>query len=212
MFGRFKKRTDRENEPPPPALGWEAIERAFGRLYPGQTPTHWAHDGVMRMHDLKDPPENPLDGANIYDAGSHWHYVSLGLSDLYGKESKGDWSGYGYEFTFRLAKSAGEDGVPLWPINILVSMAKAAYKGSEFAPCQTANTGPLDGDPRTKVTALLLARDPAFDLQATPNGKLAFIQLVGVEGPQRERALQVGVQPILDQLQAQDRDLVTMMR
>lgn len=52
--------------------------------------------------------------------------VSLGLSDLYSKQSKGDWSGFGYELTFRLAKTVGEGEVPLWPINILVNMARAA--------------------------------------------------------------------------------------
>jgi len=52
--------------------------------------------------------------------------VSLGLSGLYSKQLKGDWSGFGHELTFRLAKTAGEGEVPLWPINILVNMARAA--------------------------------------------------------------------------------------
>jgi hypothetical protein len=51
-----------------------------------QTAKHWAHQGVMRMHDLRNPPENPLDGVNVYDGGSFWHYVGFGLSDLYDAE------------------------------------------------------------------------------------------------------------------------------
>jgi hypothetical protein len=52
--------------------------------------------------------------------------VSLGLSGLYSRQLKGDWSVFGHELTFRLAKTVREGEVPLWPINILVNMARAA--------------------------------------------------------------------------------------
>jgi hypothetical protein len=211
MFGLFKKRTAKSDEPPPPALGWNAIESAFCRVYPEQTPKAWAHGGVMSMHDLNHPPENPLDGVSMYDGGSFWHYVSFGMSDLYAKRSGEDWSGFGYELTFRLAKSENEQEPPLWPINILVSVARSAFMGSSFAPGHTVKMGPIDGNPETKITALLIAKDPAFEVQETPYGKLALLQLVGVEGEVRERALQTGVLEMIDQLQAIDENLVTTL-
>jgi hypothetical protein len=146
---------------------------------------------------------------SIYDGQSYWHYVSFGMSDLYTKRSGGEWSGFGYELTFRLTKRALEPDPPLWPIDVLVSMARAAFMGSDFGPCHTVKTGPIDGNPDGRITALILAKDPGFELQDTAHGKLVFLQLVGVEGPVRERALQAGVQPVLDELQAHNPGLVT---
>jgi hypothetical protein len=215
MFGLFGKRKEKDKatygteEPNPPAPGWDAIDSAFDALYPGQKPKHWAHKGVKRMHDLRNPPENPLDGVSVYDGGSFWHYVTYGLSELYEKESEGEWSGFGYELTFRLAKGGDEQGPPMWPIDLLVSMARAAYAGHQLAAGHTAETGPIDGRPDTKITALILVEDPSFELKATPHGKLAFIELVGVEDALRERAAQTGVEGVLDELRARDKDLVT---
>ena len=94
---RKKKPKVTPAEEPASALGWDAIEAAFALLYPGSRPLHWKHDGILRMHDLRNPPENPFDGVNVYDAGSFWHYVSLGMSELYGKDDDSEWSGFGSE-------------------------------------------------------------------------------------------------------------------
>lgn len=213
MFGLFKKKKDVTKgvpleEPPPPALGWEAIEKAFGDLYSGQRPRWWEHHGVHRMHDLKRPPENPLEAVAIYDGGSFWHYVSFGMSNLFAKESKGDWSGFGYEFTFRFPKEVGADA-PLWPVDVLISLAKAAFKGEEFAPGHTIKTGPIDGRPETPLTALLVVKDPGVQLIDTPHGKVAFLLLVGIEGSVREKVLAVGVDKVLAEISADNPSLVT---
>ena len=112
MFGLFKKKqpaaalTDAAADEPPEPLGWRAIEDAFENLYPNQTPVHIAHNGVMAMDDLRRPPENPLDGISIYDAGAFWHYVGFGLTELYAKSSSApQTSGCGYELTARVRKT-----------------------------------------------------------------------------------------------------------
>ena len=50
--------------------------------------------------------QDPLDGLSAYKAESpfpHWHIVTFGFSELYEKESENpDYSGYGFELTFRL--------------------------------------------------------------------------------------------------------------
>jgi hypothetical protein len=213
LFDFFKVRKPKQEkplEPAQPAAGWDAIETAFDKLYPGQKPRHWAHGGIMRMHDLRNPPENPFDGVSIYDGTSFWHYVSFGLSDLYSKESADEWSGFGYEFTFRLAKSEGESEPPLWPINVMGSLGRAVFTGSAFGPGHSVNmVKPLDGG-ETTVTAVLLAKDPDLEqVRDTPHGKLAFLLILGVEGSVRERALAVGAESVLTEIRASNPALVT---
>lgn len=214
LFDFLKKRAaapPAPSEPLPPALGWEAIEAAFAELYPGQQARHWAHNGVMRMHDLRNPPENPFDGVSIYDAGSFWHYVSFGLTDLYAKESDGEWSGFGYEFTFRLAKSS-EGEPPLWPINVMGSLGRAVFTGSAFGPGHSVNmVKPLNGGQNT-ITAVLLTKDPGLErVRETPHGDLAFLLIVGVEGALRERAITEGIDSVLNEIRAQNPALVTSL-
>lgn len=215
MFDWLKRKKQPEVMPaeePATALGWDALEAAFAPLYPGSRPLHWKHDGVMRMHDLRNPPENPFDGVNIYDAGSFWHYVSLGMSELYGKDGEGEWSGFGYEFTFRLHKSADEASPPLWPINVMGSLARAAFTGSEFCAGDTVQIGPIDGRPETRLTALLIAPDPGFpQVLSTPNGKLELLLLLGVENELRERARALGTEEVLRELRVQNAELVTRL-
>ena len=204
MFGWFKKKkkeVEPEREENPSAPGWEAIDAAFARLYPPERKRHWAHNGVHRMHDLNNPPENPLEGVNIYDAGTFWHYVGLGLSDLFAKESKGEWSGFGYELTLRVKKQEGEAEPPFWPINLLFNLARIPFTGKHLASGHTLKTGPLDIDSDSKTTALLVLRDPAFEVLETPHGKLEFLLLLGVEGSVREQVLERGFAPVLEELQ-----------
>jgi len=213
MFEIFKKwkagqRKATPDGPWTPAPGWDALEHAFSALYPGRPPKWWEHNGVHRMHERRDPPENPLEAVAIYDSGSFWHVVSFGMSDLYAKESEGDFSGFGYEFVFRIGKD-GDEQPPLWPVEVMVSLAKAAYKGDDFAPGHTIQTGPIDGQKATALTALLVTTDPAIQLLATPNGKVALLLLVGVEAKVRERALEVGVDTVLAELSIRNPDLVT---
>ena len=212
MFDFFKKK---KAPPPPvteddqgPGAGWLALESAFEKLYPGQKGQWWRHNGVDRMHDLKNPPENPIDAAAFYDAGDFWHFVSFGMSDLYEKESEGEGSGFGYEFTFCLAKD-GNPNVALWPVNLMVNLGRAAWKGSAFGPWQTVKTGSLDGRPENPLDALLLLKDPSLELLETPNGKVAFLLLHGVANHVRETALKEGVQQTAEVIRMSNPMLLT---
>ena len=222
MLGIFKKKKGEQRKrtpdgPSSAAPGWDAIARAFTGLYPGRPVKWWEHNGVHRMHERRNPPENPLEAVAIYDSGAFWHFVSFGMSDLYAKESEGDWSGFGYEFVFRIGKEhksgkeANTDQPPLWPVEVMVSLAKAAYKGDDFAPGHTIQTGPIDGQRSTALTALLVTTDPALPLLATPHGKVALLLLVGVAGQVRERALAVGVDVVLAELSTKNPDLLTRL-
>jgi hypothetical protein len=213
MFGIFKKKKDRQpgtpsKGSPSPAPGWDALEHAFADLYPGRPPKWWEHNGFHRMHERRIPPENPLEAVAIYDPGPFWHFVSFGMSELYAKESEGDFSGFGYEFTFRVAKDPSGKP-PLWPVEVMVNLAKAAYSGEDFTPGRAVKTGPMGGQKETPLTALLVTLDPAIPLLETPHGKVALLLLVGVDAQMHERALEVGVEPFLGEISAKNPDLVT---
>ena len=80
LFDMFKKEKKQETPAPKPeekeveAIGWQAIEQEFLRVYPGQeNPKHYGTI-VKWIVGGKDP----LDGISIYDGGSYWHFVSFG--------------------------------------------------------------------------------------------------------------------------------------
>jgi len=213
MLGSFgKKKGGQQALPPdgplPPAPGWDALQGAFSTVYPTRPPKWWEHDGVHRMHERRNPPENPLEAIALYDPGPFWHFVSFGMSDLYAKESEEAWSGFGYEFTFRVAKDQTETA-PLWPVEVMVSLAKAAHKGEAFASGHTIKTGPIDGRKETALTALLVAPDPALPVLITPHGRVTLLLLIGIEEQTRQRALEFGAEIVLAEISATNPDLVT---
>jgi suppressor of fused-like protein len=195
LFDIFKKK-ERAREAAPaqpldddaPAPGWEALTRAFEGLYPGQTePVHRA-PLIHRMHDLSENAA-AFDGISAYDAGDHWHFVSYGLSELYGKESEdAEVSGFGYELTFKLPRQAEQP--PAWAFDFLEAIGKSVWKGAAFAAGHTIKTGPLDGRPETPQNAVLVVRDPALpEALATAHGQVELLLLVGVEDEMRQRVL-----------------------
>ena len=110
-MGLFDKLLKKKEEPAPAEEtvctdGWDAITEEFERIYPGQTkPKHYATiiKWILGGND-------PLDGISVYDGGDFWHFVSYGLTEIYGKETEDkEVSGYGYELTLKLKKNWYED-------------------------------------------------------------------------------------------------------
>ena len=96
LFDIFKKKKEepaiKPEEKEIEAVGWQAIEQEFLRVYPGQdNPKHY---GTLIKWVLGG--KDPLDGISIYDGGSYWHFVSFGQTEIYEKETDTpDISGYG---------------------------------------------------------------------------------------------------------------------
>ncbi len=163
------------------AYGWDAITAAFDALYPGQDdPLHF---GCLIPWQLGGP--DPLQGISVYDGGDYFHFVTYGLSDLYEKEGKDpDYSGYGYEFTLKLAKAGLEDvmaeqrGIA----GILQSLARLTFQnGEQFYPDEyiyTGQTTGMDVGQKSQLTGFITALDQAGTID-TPNGKVDFVQLIG---------------------------------
>ena len=144
--------------------GWDAINAALARLYPGQAPRHY---GTGLSHTLGG--EDPLDGVSIYwnpTPRPHWHYISYGLSELYDKQSDDPQeSGFGFELSFRLAAAPEQDSSsepPLWPLDLLQNLARYVFRSGyvfEAGHHLDAN-GPIALDEPTQLRHLAFVPDP----------------------------------------------------
>ena len=159
--------------------GWDAIDTALSRLYPGVEPKHY---GTLLKWILGGP--DPLDGISVYPRADHWHFISFGMSELYSKESdNADESGWGFEFTFRVARTAAESDPPIWAANFLQNLARYVFtSGNPFAPGHHLDlNGPISlAQPDTSIRAIAFAEDPELGVIDTPHGRLRFLQVVGL--------------------------------
>jgi suppressor of fused len=164
--------------------GWIAIDEALVEIYGDIEPKHY---GTILKWRAGGP--DPLDGVSIYESTAfdiaHWHYVSYGLTELFLKESNDpDVSGWGFELTFRLRRDSDDEDAqpPIWPINMMQNLARYVFEtGATLSPGDhmSAN-GPIAAEEDTKLTAFLFVEDPQLPARSTPNGKMEFVQIVGV--------------------------------
>ncbi|WP_195575122.1 suppressor of fused domain protein [Paenibacillus sp. 1001270B_150601_E10] len=163
------------------SAGWDAIEEQMVKIYGTQESKHY---GTMIPYVLGG--NDPLDGISAYKAENplpHWHFVTFGFSELYEKEFENmDYSGYGFELTFRLAREEHEEEPPAWALNLLQNMGRYVFSsGNVFAIGDYLDAnGPICLGSDTKLTALAFIEDPELPAIHTPNGQVAFIQMVGI--------------------------------
>lgn len=163
--------------------GWDVIEKEFLRVYPGQeNPKHYGTIIKWIMGG-----KDPLDGISVYDGGDYWHFVSFGQTEIYDKESENkEISGYGYELTFKLEKAGLEDEeAEIRNIcGILQMVARLTFtKGEIFAPDEflyTGQTQGIDVHQKSDLTGFICIKDPTVETIDTPNGRVEFLELVGM--------------------------------
>ncbi len=163
--------------------GWDAIDEEAKRVYPGQNnPKHYA-----ALVKWKFGGPDPLDGISVYDGGDYWHFVTYGLSELYGKESKNaEWSGYGMEFSFKLKKDkyADEEQEIKCICGILQQIARITFKSGEifkaFEYLYTGQTVGIDSRRASNITGFITIPDTKFQSLNTKNGKVNFVEFIGV--------------------------------
>lgn len=178
LFDKKKKKEEKIN-----SYGWDAITEEFERIYPEQKePKHYG-----TLIDWQFGGNDPLRGISIYDGGDCWHFVSYGLTELYEKESEvKEISGYGFEFTLRLKKDNYEDeerelkGI----CGIFQTIARATFTiGSIFRPYEFIYTGQktgMDSKEKSNITGFITIPDVKANPLDTPNGKMEFVELIGV--------------------------------
>src|SRR5258708_1224012 len=107
--------------------GWDAIDSTLKPIYGKVKPFHYA---AVPHYALGG--NDPLDGISVYKSVTghlHWHYVTYGFSELYRKETKDpEYSGYGFELTFRLSCAKAEKQPPSWPLNLLQNLARYVFQ------------------------------------------------------------------------------------
>jgi suppressor of fused-like protein len=163
------------------APGWAAIDRALEPVYANRQPKHW---GTIVPFALGG--DDPLDGISAYtvEQPPHWHFVTYGFSELYEKESRYPaTSGFGFELTFRLQRDGGDgDEPPIWCVNFLQNLARYVFSsGHGFAPGHKMNlNGPIAVGRETAIQAIAFIEDPQLPPIDTPNGRLDFIQILGL--------------------------------
>ncbi|XP_064451295.1 suppressor of fused homolog isoform X4 [Mirounga angustirostris] len=169
----------------PPGL--HAIYGECRRLYPDQ-PNPLQVTAIVKYW-LGGP--DPLDYVSMYrNVGSpsanipeHWHYISFGLSDLYGDSRVHEFtgtdgpSGFGFELTFRLKRETGESAPPTWPAELMQGLARYVFQ-SENTFCSGDHVSwhsPLDNS-ESRIQHMLLTEDPQMQPVQTPFGVVTFLQ------------------------------------
>lgn len=160
--------------------GWQAIDDAFEKLYPGQTPDHF---GTLLLERAVRGGDQYLDGYSIYTSPKGYkHIVTYGMTVLYGEEEAfgGRWNGWGYEMTIKLRETDTENC--MWAIDMLSNLARYTYKtGNFFLPNQyVKGSAPLRKGTNSLITSLLLVEDTEAQPQTSVYGRTEFIQLVGI--------------------------------
>ncbi|MFG1998023.1 suppressor of fused domain protein [Spirillospora sp. NPDC048911] len=182
--------------------GWAAIDGALAGLYGDTEPYHW---GTLHKWVLGGP--DPLDGISVYardEPVPHWHFVSYGMTELYEKQSENpEESGWGFEFTFRLARDPGETEPPVWAANLLQNLGRYVFNsGNWFASGHHMNVnGPIAADrDDSAIRAIAFVLDPELGEIATPHGSVQFLQVVGLASEEYEAAQRWRTESLLEVL------------
>lgn len=163
--------------------GWDAITNEFQRIYPREkNPRHYAS-----LINWKLGGTDPLKGISVYESRDAYHFVTYGMSELYEKVTDDEtYSGFGMEFTLRLKKKryADLEGELRCIAGILQDIARISFKEGElFGPYEYIYTGQeigFDVDGKSMLTGFITVPDTLAHTLNTPNGKVEFIELVGV--------------------------------
>ncbi|WP_109468892.1 suppressor of fused domain protein [Albibacillus kandeliae] len=178
----YKKRYARDSSP-----GWDAIDKHLAARLDLAEPDF--HFGTVHRFALGGP--DPLDGISVYIRRNpdHLHFVSYGLSSLYYDDdaADGEFSGWGFELTFRLAFDVFElpqeaSGVPHWPMGLMQNLARYVFSSKtwfEHGHYIDAN-GPIRAGSSTDKTAIVFCNDPELVSTDTPHGRLDFLQIIGI--------------------------------
>lgn len=173
------------------AVGWLEIDKVVEGIYGDQKPRHYAPPVHYMLGG-----EDPLDGVSIYDSKKdmfHRHLVSYGMSELYYNEEAagGEFSKWGFEFTFRLKPFAEDGDDPTWVVNLMNNLARYVIKSGKWF--EEYHVIPANGPIRMNSTAeinivgVAFVSDPELGKVQTPHGEVSFLQMVGLTANEMNR-------------------------
>jgi hypothetical protein len=162
--------------------GLDAITRKEREIYQDQEPVHWSPAVPYELGG-----EDPLTTVDCFESEKqqpHFHYVTLGFTNLFYDERFAEdvVNGYGFELTFRYAPLRGDLFRPEWPVQILQTLARYVFKTNKvFEEYQRLSAnGPIRVETDTDITAFVFYTDPEFNEIETPHGRIKFLQLFGI--------------------------------
>jgi hypothetical protein len=171
------------------SVGWMSIDQQLKTIYPSQKERHYAPP----LHYMIGG-NDPIDGSSIYDNEEqrlHRHIISYGMSELYYSPEKagGEFSKWGFEFTFRIVPFADDKADPLWAVAVMNNLARYVFSSGrwfeeyEFIPAN----GPIRLETDTDIVGLAFVADPQLGKISTPHGELTFLQMVGLTTKELQR-------------------------
>jgi len=197
--------------------GWQAIDDRLEKIYGSMEARHYPP--LCGIHYVAGGTD-PIDGASIYDSSHqtfHRHMISYGMSELYYNEEKagGEFSKWGFEFTFRLVPFKDDENDPIWAINVMNNLARYVFSSGKwfeenhFIPAN----GPIRLNTETEITGFVFALDPELGKIDTPHGEVSFLQLVGITNAEVEdlkKSPTIGaVQELIEKLKKNNPLLIT---
>jgi hypothetical protein len=138
--------------------------------------------------------------------------VTYGLSELWAKESDDpEVSGFGFELTFRLARQAPDKEPPTWALNFLQNLGRYVFEtGNWFGAGHTLPlNGPIEDGSPTLIHVAGFVPDPQLPAMSTPNGRVEFLQIVGLTIDELEAVSSWNTSAFLDLRRRDDPLLVT---
>lgn len=204
-----RKKPEPVEEPQDEAPGWHAIDAACEKLYPGQkNPVHIAPILSPLLSG-----EGLINGISAYKAAKpdHWHFVTYGFTELYDKDSDDPAvSGWGFELTFRLTRGR-EKRPPNWAFNFLMNLGNYVRRsGNPFGANHVLDlNGPICVGSDTAIRAIAFIRDPQLGRIDTPNGRVEFLQIVGLTSDEHSACSDWNAAPVLELLREKSPLLVT---
>ena len=171
--------------------GWQSIDHQLDKIYGSIEPRHYPP--LCGLHYMAGGSD-PIDGASVYDSNHqefHRHIVSYGMSELYYDEEKagGEFSKWGFEFTFRLVPFKDDQNDPIWAIQVMNNLARYVFSSGKwfeenhFVPAN----GPIRLDTETEITGFVITLDPELGKIQTPHGEVSFLQMVGITNAEVEQ-------------------------
>lgn len=171
--------------------GWQSIDHQLNKIYGSIEPRHYPP--LCGLHYMAGGSD-PIDGASVYDSNHqefHRHIVSYGMSELYYDEEKagGEFSKWGFEFSFRLVPFKDDQNDPIWAIQVMNNLARYVFSSGKwfeenhFVPAN----GPIRLDTETEITGFVFTLDPELGKIQTPHGEVSFLQMVGITNAEVEQ-------------------------
>lgn len=164
------------------APGKEEIDKCIKKLYGVQVPEFYAPIMTAGIGG-----DEYISFYSVYESNNqiaHKHLITYGMSNIYADEEAfgQEYSGWGYEMTMRIADYDGSDY--MWVLNLMGNMARytntnedAWFKENDYVLGEGKS---INKDVKSKITALLIVKDPELAEIKTIHGNLEFLQLVGI--------------------------------